>query len=154
MWNVMPYISRIREMCFKILILYLFCPVLYTLIVTKVIWQLLLNMTANSYLWIFSQRQSTLLCKTEKLVLLIGCVSPRARCDWTARLSRNGSRHQVSWRRGSTLILSHSLTAARARRMEVTEAVGEASLLLLAEERLAAQTCLLEEQWAVRGSVV
>ncbi len=128
-WNVMPYISRISEMYFKILILYLFCPVQYTLIVTKVIWQLLINMTMNSSLWIFSQRQSTLLCKTEQLVLLlIGCVSPRARCDWTARLSRNGSHHQVSWRRGLRLILSHSLTAARARRMEATEAVGETRL--------------------------
>ncbi|KAG1945073.1 hypothetical protein F2P79_013931 [Pimephales promelas] len=64
-----------------------------------------------------------MLCKTEQLVLLlIGCVSLIARCDWTARLSRNGFHNQVSWRRGFGLILSHTLThsftAARVLRME------------------------------------
>jgi len=90
-----------------------------------------------------------MLCKTEQLVvLLIGCVSLIARCDWTARLSRNGFHNQVSWRRGFGLILSHTLThsftAARVLRMEAIKPVGEKRLLLFAEEPLAAHTSRLE----------
>ncbi len=104
----MPYSSRIRVMCFKTLMLYLFCPVLYTLIVTEVIWQLLPNMTANSYLGIFSQRQSTLLFKRETCLSDWLCFSQSAM--WLDGAS-------VAWRLPSSgfvaqRIEAHSLTLA------------------------------------------